>query len=125
MQRTSPHRADHYLSSLPCCSAGQDDVEPKGVIALKDCVSVKSADEETGKENSFSLNAGDRTYFFVADTPEDKLDWVSALAKAILLRGDVQTAVDDEDAAISPALMVRRRMHTNSSVGASADETLT
>lgn len=57
------------LYATAWCSAGQEDTEAKGVIALKDCVSVKNADEETGKENSFLLNAGDRTYFFVADTP--------------------------------------------------------
>lgn len=65
------YHAEQQLSKATraACSSGQEDTDPKGVIALKDCVSVKNADDETGKDNSFLLNAGDRTYFFVADTP--------------------------------------------------------
>ncbi len=134
--RDTMNGASHVV--MAGCSAGQEDTEAKGVIALKDCVSVKNADEETGKENSFLLHAGDRTYFFVADTPgarqscpdrcgihanahvrclrvhlctvahskcmaEDKMDWVNVLSKAILVKANVQTLNDHDDA---PALMV-------------------
>ena len=33
---------------------------------------------------------GDRTYFFIADTHEDKTDWINIIGKAIIMKSQAR-----------------------------------
>lgn len=49
----------------------QDD--PHGMIDLKDCLTVKSADEKTGKAHSFEVATPEQVYFMFADSEAQKV----------------------------------------------------
>ena len=51
--------------------------EPHGVIDLKDCLTVKSADEKTGKSHSFEVATPEQVYFMFADSEAHKVRAVS------------------------------------------------
>ena len=57
---------------------------PHGVIDLKDCLTVKSAEEKTGKMHAFEVATPDQVYFLHADTDVDKDDWIGKIGKAIV-----------------------------------------
>ena len=77
--------------------------EPHGVINLKDCLTVKSADEKTGRANSFEVATPDQTYFMQAEADATKDEWIGAIGKAIVkysssfLAGDGDDDDDDDD----------------------------
>lgn len=78
-----------------CYYKGLGEQEAHGSINIRDCVSCSKAEEQTQKENSFLLNAGERTYFFVCDTKEERTEWVQVLSKAIVMRQDITSATSN------------------------------
>ena len=73
-----------------------------GSINVADCVSVKGAEDATKKPNSLLLQAGERTFYFVADTHQEKTDWINVLGKAIIMQGQLDNTYDYEDFAERP-----------------------
>eukprot|EP01017_Pseudomicrothorax_dubius_P049158 TRINITY_DN909_c0_g1_i10.p1 TRINITY_DN909_c0_g1~~TRINITY_DN909_c0_g1_i10.p1 ORF type:complete len:142 (-),score=26.36 TRINITY_DN909_c0_g1_i10:45-470(-) len=53
--------------------------EPTEIIPLKDCTTVKSADDETRKEHSFRIDCKDRSFFVVASSQAEKESWIGAI----------------------------------------------
>ena len=43
------------------------------------------------------LQVGDRAYFFIADSHEEKTEWISCLGKAIIMKSQLTTEDDYED----------------------------
>ena len=48
------------------------DSPPHGVIDLRTCLTVKTADEKTGKSNSFEVATGEQVFFMFADSAQIK-----------------------------------------------------
>ena len=48
------------------------DAPPHGVIDLRTCLTVKTADEKTGKPHSFEVATGEQVFFMCADTAAAK-----------------------------------------------------
>lgn len=57
---------------------------PTEYIAISECSTVRSSDEETGKENSFKIETVGRTFYLVADTPVEKESWIGCLGKQMV-----------------------------------------
>ena len=58
--------------------------EPHGIIDLKDCLTVKSAEEKSGKPHSFEVATPEHTYYMFADDEASKDEWIGAIGKAIV-----------------------------------------
>lgn len=58
--------------------------QPTETIQLKSCKGVKSAEDDTKKENSFRVDFAGNTFFFVADSPEKKEKWIGVISKQMI-----------------------------------------
>lgn len=47
---------------------------PHGAIDLRQCLTVKSADDKTGKKNSFEVSTSEQHFFMYANTAQEKDD---------------------------------------------------
>lgn len=67
---------------------------PHGVIDLKDCLTVKSAEDQTGKPNSFEVATPEATYYMYANSESDKDQWIGAIGRAIVRYSSAYTNDD-------------------------------
>jgi hypothetical protein len=58
--------------------------KPHGVIELRHCLTVKSAEDKTGKANSFEIATPDKVFFMFADSDLEKDEWIGKIGKAIV-----------------------------------------
>lgn len=72
--------------------------EPHGMIDLKSCISVKSAEIKVGKKNSLEVSSADTTFFMYADTEKEKDEWIGAVGRAIVQSSSTFTTDDGKDA---------------------------
>ena len=56
----------------------------RGVIDLRNCLSVASSIEKTNKEGSFEITCDGETKFFIADDEDIKDQWLSAIGNCIV-----------------------------------------
>jgi hypothetical protein len=95
------HRAGTQLPAIVACTCSlislQD--EPHGLIDLKDCLTVKSAEDKTGKPHSFEVATPEQTYYMYADEETAKDEWIGAIGKAIVRysRSYRPEEADDDD----------------------------
>lgn len=54
------------------------------MIDLQGCLTVKSAEEKTGKAHSFEVSTPDQTFYLVAEDESQKDLWISSLGRAIV-----------------------------------------
>merc|ERR1712187_57135 len=73
----------HYLCSF---KVKGDYRKPTEVIRLRDCVTVKSCEEEIGRNHAFRLEASGRDFYLVADSALEKVAWLGQIAKAMVRR---------------------------------------
>merc|ERR1719343_681807 len=59
---------------------------PTEVIRLQECTTVKSCEEEVGKENAFRLEAGGRNFFLIAESNQEKEAWIGIIGRAMVRR---------------------------------------
>lgn len=57
---------------------------PTEAIRLRECCSVKSADEDTGKENSFRVDSESRIFFLVGDSSVEKEAWIGHIGRQMI-----------------------------------------
>ena len=57
---------------------------PTEFLVLKECVTVRSAEEDTGKAYAFRVDHPDRTFYLAVESKEMKEAWIGAIAKAII-----------------------------------------
>ena len=57
---------------------------PTEYLLLKDCTTVKSADDETGRENSFKVESSERTFYLVASTAAEKESWIGVIGRQMI-----------------------------------------
>ncbi len=70
-----------------CSFANQGDHingSPTEFINIGECSTVRSADEETGKENSFKIETPSRTFYLVADASNEKESWIGSIGKQMV-----------------------------------------
>mmetsp|Transcript_8606 Transcript_8606/g.10683 ORF Transcript_8606/g.10683 Transcript_8606/m.10683 type:complete len:174 (+) Transcript_8606:86-607(+) len=67
---------------------------PHGMIDLKNCLTVKSAEEKTRRPHSLVIKTPDETYYCFADTEREKDDWIGAVGKAIVRASATYTNED-------------------------------
>lgn len=53
-------------------------------ILLKDCATVKSAEEDTNQPFSFRVDTSGRVFFFVAQDAADKEGWIGAIGRMMV-----------------------------------------
>lgn len=77
--------------------------QPHGIIELKDCLTVKSCEDKTGKPHSFEVATPEQVYYMYAESDAEKDEWIGAIGKAIVrysqsyAREDVEDDDDDDD----------------------------
>merc|ERR1712137_776987 len=57
---------------------------PSEVIRLRECSTVKSAEEETGKENSFRVDTPGRVFHLIADATAEKEVWIGNIGRQMI-----------------------------------------
>lgn len=57
---------------------------PTEYLMLRDCTTVKSADEETGRDNSFKVESSERTFYLVASSPAEKESWIGVIGRQMI-----------------------------------------
>jgi len=76
------------LTSQYICSfesqGGHVGSSPTEYLLLKDCTTVRSADEETGREHSLKIESSDRTFYLVASSQEDKESWIGVIGRQMI-----------------------------------------
>lgn len=68
--------------------------QPRGVIEVNLCLSIKGAEEVLNKANAFEISTGEETMYFLADTEREKEDWINAVGRAIVRHS---TSIMSED----------------------------
>jgi len=57
---------------------------PTEKILLKECTTVKSAEDEIHKENSFRIDSTNAVFYIMAPTTTEKEAWIGAIGKAMV-----------------------------------------
>mmetsp|Transcript_9636 Transcript_9636/g.16937 ORF Transcript_9636/g.16937 Transcript_9636/m.16937 type:complete len:118 (-) Transcript_9636:42-395(-) len=60
------------------------DSPPHGEVDLKDCLTVKSAEDRTNKRFCFEVATPQEVVFLYAENEKQKDDWIGAIGKAIV-----------------------------------------
>eukprot|EP01068_Selenidium_serpulae_P007489 Selendium_serpulae@DN4726_c0_g1_i3.p1 len=68
--------------------------KPTEIIFMNECNTVKSAEDDVHKENSFRVDAKDRIFYFVAEHAQDKESWIGHIGRQ-MVRPTVMTEYDD------------------------------
>lgn len=77
------------------------DSQPRGIIEVNKCLSIKGAEDTINKPHSFEISTADDSMYFIADSDKEKEDWINAVGRAIVKhsrsllpedRGDYTTA---------------------------------
>jgi hypothetical protein len=71
---------------------------PHGCVDLKDCLTVRSAEEVTGKPNSFEVATPAEVLYLYADSEARKDEWIGAIGRAIVRFSSAYTGEDGFDA---------------------------
>mmetsp|Transcript_43415 Transcript_43415/g.80899 ORF Transcript_43415/g.80899 Transcript_43415/m.80899 type:complete len:121 (-) Transcript_43415:240-602(-) len=76
------------LTSQHLCSfkTEGDYRNPTEFIRLSECLTVRSADELTGKENSFCVQSTERAFLLIASKALDKEVWISRIGRLMVRR---------------------------------------
>jgi len=60
--------------------------QPTEVIRLRECSTVKSCEEEIGREHAFRIEAAGREFYLVAESAREKEAWLGQIARAMVRR---------------------------------------
>jgi len=74
---------DQTLSYFKDKEAAVNKHHPYGTIILSTCEVVVDGYDHTHTANSLSLVTSERTYFMIAQSPQDRDDWIIVLREAI------------------------------------------
>lgn len=79
-------RRRHFVLTTESLSSFRkpgDDQNPTESIQLKDCLAVRSADDELGRQNSFRVDMPRRAFYLVADTTAEMEAWMGHIARLL------------------------------------------
>lgn len=87
------------LTSSTLCSykTERSYTSPTETIVLKECATVKSAEEDTNQPYSFRVETASRVFFFVADDAAEKEAWIGAIGRMMVRPTVMQSDHDDAD----------------------------
>mmetsp|Transcript_23977 Transcript_23977/g.42470 ORF Transcript_23977/g.42470 Transcript_23977/m.42470 type:complete len:129 (-) Transcript_23977:1227-1613(-) len=71
-------------------------VAPTEQVWLRECSSVKSAEEETRQPNGFRVDSASRAYYFYTEDHEEKEAWIGAIGRAMIRPTVVRTRSEEE-----------------------------
>mmetsp|Transcript_59026 Transcript_59026/g.127696 ORF Transcript_59026/g.127696 Transcript_59026/m.127696 type:complete len:121 (+) Transcript_59026:44-406(+) len=57
---------------------------PTEAIRLRECSTVRSADEDTCKENSFRVDTPARIFYLIAENPAEKEAWIGHIGRQMV-----------------------------------------
>merc|ERR1712187_423909 len=68
-----------------CTFKNQGDYRnPTEALRLRECSTVKSAEEELGKENCFRVDTKERSFYLIADSAQDKEAWIGNIGRMMV-----------------------------------------
>lgn len=68
-----------------------------GMIDLRECISVKSADAVTKKPHSFEIKTPSVAYYLFAEREKTKDEWIGAISRSIVRSSAAYTNDEDDD----------------------------
>lgn len=76
--------------------------ESHGSIDLRDCLTVKSAEDKTNKKFAFEIATREQVFYMYADSEKEKDEWIGAIGRAIVRSSpayvnDADEGDEDED----------------------------
>mmetsp|Transcript_55536 Transcript_55536/g.88160 ORF Transcript_55536/g.88160 Transcript_55536/m.88160 type:complete len:120 (+) Transcript_55536:75-434(+) len=83
------------LTSQYLCSfkAEGDYTNPTENLRLAECSTVRSAEDSTGKENSFCVQTAQRSFCLIARNVAEKEQWISRIGRQMVRRA---VLIDDD-----------------------------
>lgn len=75
--------SNQYLCSYES-QGGHMGSAPTEYLLLRDCSTVRSADDDTGKEHSFKIESSDRTFYLVAASSQEKEAWIGVIGRQMI-----------------------------------------
>lgn len=69
---------------------------PTETLELRDCCTVRCADEDTGRECSFRMDTPGRTLYLIATSPTEKEAWIGHLVH-MMVRPTVLTEEGEDE----------------------------
>ncbi|CAM6033901.1 unnamed protein product [Sphagnum compactum] len=58
--------------------------KPRGVILVRNCLTVKGAEDVLNKQFAFEISTSKETMYFIADTDKEKEDWINSIGRSIV-----------------------------------------
>lgn len=58
--------------------------QPHDQVNVNEIISIRSADDKTGKQHSFEITTSEASYFLFAETDKEKDSWIGAIGRAIV-----------------------------------------
>eukprot|EP00927_Polykrikos_kofoidii_P069444 TRINITY_DN64926_c0_g1_i1.p1 TRINITY_DN64926_c0_g1~~TRINITY_DN64926_c0_g1_i1.p1 ORF type:complete len:145 (+),score=20.56 TRINITY_DN64926_c0_g1_i1:64-435(+) len=68
---------------------------PSEVLRIRECSTVKSASEETGKDHSFRVDTPGRVFYLIAETSQEKEAWIGHIGRQ-MIRPNILVAEEHE-----------------------------
>ena len=66
-----------------------------GMIDLKHCLTVKSAELKAGKKNAIEVSTKEKTFYMFADTEKEKDEWIGGIGRSIVQSSATFTTDDN------------------------------
>lgn len=57
---------------------------PTENIAIRDCINIRSAEEDVNNENSFRVDTRGYSFFFLCESAAEKELWIGAIGRAMM-----------------------------------------
>ena len=58
--------------------------EPRGVIPVSSCLTVKGAEDVLNRQFAFELSTPTETMYFIADAEKEKEEWINSIGRSIV-----------------------------------------
>jgi len=99
--------------------------DPTEEVDLRQCGTVKSADDLTNKPFSFTVQVPDRNYFLVAANDNERNEWVAAIGRATTESRRVRSYSEEVEYQEQQALKAAQKAAASAASEASSQETPT
>jgi len=60
------------------------DSNPRGVVPVSTCLTVKGAEDVLNKPFAFELSTSRETMYFIADSDKEKEEWINSIGRSIV-----------------------------------------
>merc|ERR1719445_1535642 len=93
-------RQRHFVltQQFLCSFKAQGDYRsPTEVIRLSECSTVKSCEDEIGKENAFKIEANGTVFHLIAESNAEKEAWIGHIGRLMVRRSVMTQDVEDFD----------------------------